>query len=474
MSLFLECCRDQRLGSVRLTPLRLSMNFRSTPEIVNWIQNRFRGVMTQDDPSIGAVQLRPSLASREPGNREPAVYAFIEDDGSREAESIIDAIRAARKAKPKPESIAVLVRFRSHIAKLLPLLREKKIAYEAVEIDLLGQQQHILDLVSLTRAILHVADRVSWLACLRAPWCGLKLSDLAALAEGERDRTIFDLLSDPAKIAQLARRAGYGPCVFRKYWQRRSKTQAVCRCAALSNPHGLALGGPAILAETHQRDDAETYFALLEQFETGGIIRDFSLLNKNLELLFAKPATEGDRIQIMTIHGAKGLEFDVVILPRLHGVPPRQDKDLLIWTSTPTELLIAAAPQSGEEDQEYKRVYDVLKKKQRQEDYRLLYVAMTRARNELHLFGSAKLTAKHVLQKAGDNTHLGVLWPHVKELFERELQHHGRPTRQARLDTPRPRSCADCRRIGEPRNPSLYHMAGARPPRYGGRAENHV
>ena len=172
VSLFLECCRDQRLGSVRLTPLRLSMNFRSTPEIVNWIQNRFRGVMTQDDPSIGAVQLRPSLASREAGNREPALYAFIEDDGSREAESIIDALRAARKAKPKPESIAVLVRFRSHIAKLLPLLREKKIAYEAVEIDLLGQQQHILDLVSLTRAILHVADRVSWLACLRAPWCG--------------------------------------------------------------------------------------------------------------------------------------------------------------------------------------------------------------------------------------------------------------------------------------------------------------
>ena len=75
VSLFLECGRNQRLGSVRLTPLRLSMNFRSTPEIVNWIQSRFTGVMTQDDPSIGAVQLRRSLASREAGNREPAVYA---------------------------------------------------------------------------------------------------------------------------------------------------------------------------------------------------------------------------------------------------------------------------------------------------------------------------------------------------------------------------------------------------------------
>jgi ATP-dependent exoDNAse (exonuclease V) beta subunit len=61
---------------------------------------------------------------------------------------------------------------------------------------------------------------------------------------------------------------------------------------------------------------------------------------------------------------------------------------------------------------------------------------MTRARNELHLFGSAKLTKKRALQKAGDNTHLGVLWPHVSELFQQKLRTHGRPVEQARLDTP--------------------------------------
>ena len=265
----------------------------------------------------------------------------------------------------------------------------------------------------------------------------------------------IDLLSDPSKIAQLAPESRLRAVRVQEVLAEAVENAGRLPLRGIVEYAWLALGGPAILAETHQRDDAETYFALLEQFETGGVIRDFSLLNKNLELLFAKPATEGDRIQIMTIHGAKGLEFDVVILPRLHGVPPRQDKDLLIWTSTPTELLIAAVPQSGEEDQEYKRVYDVLKKKQRQEDYRLLYVAMTRARNELHLFGSAKLTQKHVLQKAGDNTHLGVLWPHVKELFEQELRQHGRPTRQARLDTPPPRCCGDCLRVGELRTRNL-------------------
>ena len=438
VSLFLDCWNTQRLGAVRLTPVRLTTNFRSTPEIVNWIQGRLEGVLSKDDVAIGAVKIRPSVASRESGHDKPALYPFIEDDGTREAESIVNAIRTTRKRKPKPSSIAVLVRSRSHIAKLLPLLREKKIAYEAVDIDLLGQQQHILDLVSLTRAMVHVGDRVSWLACLRAPWCGLTLSDLAALAEGERNRTVFELLSDPNKIGQLSVNGRFRAVRVQQVLAEAVEQAGRRPLRDLVESSWLALGGPAVLSDPYQLDDAETYFSLLEQSEQGGFIRDFSLLNDKLELLFAKPASEGERVQIMTIHGAKGLEFDVVILPRLNGAPPRGDKDMLVWTSTPDELLIAAAPQQGETDEEYKKVYEVLKKTRRQEDYRLLYVAMTRARNELHLFGSVTITPKQAIRNVGDNTHLGVLWPHVKAEFEKEFRTRGRPVIQSHLDTPPP------------------------------------
>jgi ATP-dependent exoDNAse (exonuclease V) beta subunit len=112
--------------------------------------------------------------------------------GIREAEEIVDILKSSKSVG----DTAILVRSRSHVLSILPALRNAGIAYQAIEIDELKEQQHILDLLALTRAVLHLADRVSWLACLRAPWCGLTSADLAALAEDDRDRTIFDLLHD--------------------------------------------------------------------------------------------------------------------------------------------------------------------------------------------------------------------------------------------------------------------------------------
>ena len=65
-------------------------------------------------------------------------------------------------------------------------------------------------------------------------------------------------------------------------------------------------------------DDAEVFFELLDRFDEGGSLRDFAALDKAVNELYAPPDVKADNgLQIMTIHKAKGLEFDTVIIPGL-------------------------------------------------------------------------------------------------------------------------------------------------------------
>jgi ATP-dependent helicase/nuclease subunit A len=281
-----------------------------------------------------------------------------------------------RKTRPE-DKIAILVRARSHVAAILPALRKADIAYRAIEIEALEEQQHVIDMLSLTRAVLHVGDRVAWLACLRAPWCGLTLEDLAALAENEPQRTMLDLISDPAKLEALS--------VDGK--TRVARTQEVLLQAVesvgrlplreLIERTWLALGGPAALQEQNRRDDVGTFLDLLESLEEGGIIRDFSLMNERLEIFFARPSVADCHVEVMTIHQAKGLEFDIVIVPQTARPTHSSDKDLLVWTEETAEdgsivLKIAAQPRKGEPSTAYEEIDAECKKKEEEENKRLL------------------------------------------------------------------------------------------------------
>ncbi len=462
VGLFLRA-RHAGVGNVALAPLTLRVNFRSTPGVVAWVNHTFSQLMPPvENITSGVVPYADSIAFA--GGAEDAIEAVrlhwnvlcktdapdadLPDGESEEAAQVINIIRQTRDENADA-TIAILIRNRGHLRAIVPALKAANIAFHAVDIDPLKDLPVVQDLLALTRALLHPADRIAWLAVLRAPWCGLALHDLAALTGGLMPvnaalhvdaRTIWEMASDPARVAALSndgqRRLGKWQAVLQAALAIRRQVplrDAVEQC-------WLSLGGPACLLAEDELADAMTFLDLLEaeaRTQSGGAqIVDLAALSARMERLFSGGgmATEKTPVQIMTIHKAKGLEFDTVIVPGLHRAPRKDDKKLLVWAEQPDmdsgerELLLAPIRETGsdsdddtEADAIYQYIRDLNADKQRHENVRLMYVAATRAVRRLHLLASLTLKEKDgVWEIAAPKPAglLGALWPAVQKHAE--------------------------------------------------------
>jgi len=423
VGLFLRV-REEGIGNLRPEKLRLYRNNRSRPALVDWVNREFPAIFPAgDDPLAGAVSYAESTATRPD---DPAAGVFVHpslagEGASAESRQMLAVIRQARQADPQG-SIAVLVRARSHLAALIALLRRDApdLPFQAVECEALAGRQAIQDLLALARALFHRADRVHWLAILRAPWCGLRLSDLHALAADKPQDTLWSLLQDSSRIARLSddgqRRlrpliAVLGNALAEAGRQHpRRWIEGVWR--QLGGPH--CLEGPTALAES------ETFFACIDTLLASGHF-DGETLTTAVTSLFAPsdPSPVAASLQLMTIHKSKGLEFDTVLLPGLHRRTGSDDSPLLIWDSIALgrdgqEYLVAAPLPRREETALTSGIYQALRRQERDrghhENARLLYVAATRARQALHLFGAVTLRDGQAATPSGDSL-LALLWP---------------------------------------------------------------
>jgi ATP-dependent exoDNAse (exonuclease V) beta subunit len=406
VSLFLRA-RSEGFGNLTLEPLVLSTNFRSRPEIIAWANTTFETIFPlREDADSGAVvyeHASPPEGAVDDASNAVQMHAFFDADA--EAERVAALIQAANGKK-----VGVLVRSRMHLSAIVPALKRTGIRFQAIEIDELGQRPVIQDLMALTFALLHLADRVSWLAILRAPWCGLTLRDLYALAATETDATILELLD--RRISELS--PDGQARVLRILPNLKSALARRGRCGLRDwvEDTWTALGGPACLVDATDRQDAAAYFDLIEGLEEGADLEDFGWFRKQVSNLFAQPdASAGEALQLMTIHKAKGLEFDVVILPGL-GSQTKTDRDpLLAWQEQDDKLLLAPIPGAGQsKDPIYGYLSRLELRKAQFEMMRLLYVAVTRAREQLHLLSTVKVDGSGAIAKPSSKSFLGLLW----------------------------------------------------------------
>jgi ATP-dependent helicase/nuclease subunit A len=410
VSLFLKA-RLEGIGALQLEPLTLSVNFRSRPGIVEWINRTFESILpASDDLESGAVSYSASVPGAEGSDAVIEVHAI--PSASQEADRVVELIGLKDIG-----SAAVLVRSRAHLIEIVKALKRRRIAFQAIEIDQLGERQVIEDLMALTFALLHAADRVSWLALLRAPWCGLTLDDLHVLAAADHYATIWDLLHRQRQALSEDGRARVQRILPVLEQAIEERGRRPLRDGVESA--WLRLGGPACVPDDTALEDAAAYFDLLDGLAEGADLADFDWFREQVNALFARPnANAGEQLQLMTIHKAKGLEFDTVILPGLGAGVRGDEQRLLLWLEHRGELLLAPISESGaDKDPIYSYLERIERRKSDQETARLLYVAATRARRSLHLLGSVTARDDGTVGQPESRSFLKLLWPVVADQF---------------------------------------------------------
>ena len=406
--------REKGIGELKLEPLNLTANFRSAPELVNWSNQTFPPVFpAHDDASRGAVTFHSAVAEHEEYKGRIHIHAFIDNAIP---ERPLDRIIAIVRAAPPDRKIAILGRKRSVLGPIATALREAQIQFQAVELEPLGRRPVVEDLMSLTRALLHPLDRIAWLALLRAPFCGLSLDDLHSLATAGNPGIWRCLENPPAELSPDAH--------ARLNRIRAVLAESLSRIARASlrtvvEDTWRALGGPHCLTAA-DLEDAEAFLALLDEYSTGGVLWDFAALrDKANELTAHADPTAGDRIQLMTIHKAKGLEFDIVIVPGMESKAENRDDSLLRWVDSDERLIAGAVKATGGgDDPIYKWIGEHKKIREDQELRRLTYVVATRAKFELHLLANRKISKNGNLAGARANTQLRILETVFEPLFD--------------------------------------------------------
>jgi len=410
VGLFLRT-QSMGIGMLKLQPLYLTMNFRSAPNIVSWINTSFARIFPKTaDINFGAVPFKPSINylcnnDSKDGSDSYVKIELLESSAAEnrhcesayndEAEKVICIIKELQQ-KDHNASIAILVRARSHLSQIIKLLQQNNLAYQAHELESLKEQIVIKDLFALTSAMFNPADRIAWLAILRAPWCGLSLADLHKIATADSE-----LIWDNINNYQNLNLSLDGKALIAKL--KNILTELIAKRGRilwrdLIAEAWLKLLGPAFISSEKELEYAQTYFQLLEDNQNNILkFNSLDIIQKKLVDLYPACGNTADKptnIHLMTIHKAKGLEFDHVIIPGINRPTRTDSRKLMLWFERPhlhggsSLLLSSIESRGGDTDPIYKYLRTVAQKKAFYETGRLLYVALTRAKKTAHLIGS--------------------------------------------------------------------------------------
>lgn len=404
-------------AALPLDPLRLRANFRSRPPLVAFANALFEKVMAAPEAAMDEVAFAPSDASREevasggarPGQTAAAAPVFAalfrcstskssEEDpqDSAQARAKEAAFVAARVAALVSEGvagerIAVLIPARTHLSPFVAALEALGVPLRIKEGRPMLDAPEVRHLLNLFRALVRPYDDIAWAGALRAPWCRVPLAALEIMAASgpgpwsarlatarsvDPDLERFAAALDSAALA--FGREPY-PSTLQRLWE------------ALGGPAAVVIAsGPAGVA------NALAFFELLGKCPSSPAEEALTRLERLLDSAYTPPDPRGaaSGVQVMTIHGAKGLEFDhcFAVAMDYHPGRARGEAPAFLMDRVPGggRVPLAAATadrRTGDKVLAHVLLTELGRGRDRAEFKRQFYVAATRARETLTLTG---------------------------------------------------------------------------------------
>lgn len=421
VGLFLKA-KQVGIADIYLDFLALSQNFRSTESLVNWNNQLFATVFpANDDLDLGHIKFSPAfsniknLATVKTTTVKPLINC------QQQAGEVVATIKQHQDDFPN-DSIAILTRNRSQLLEIIMLLEHEQLAYQATDVFSLHRTAVVQDLFQLTKALTNLADRTAWFSILRAPWCGLTLTDLDQIANYDSQLTVWQSLQQSHCINTLSADGKHRiqPIIAVLQDSLKARYRSPTRNWIEITWHLLTQ--ELMLYNDNQRAHGMLFLQLIEQYSSADITNNIEAIGRRLKQLYANNQNSTDNpIQLMTIHKSKGLEFDCVILPFLEKTTAHDKSQLLLWQQRASEnrdhLLLAPIRSSMDKSDP---IYDYLawceKQRQQTEVARLLYVATTRAKKTLYLLANISVDDKPIAEyHPPKNSLLHLLWPQLKE-----------------------------------------------------------
>ncbi|WP_037492072.1 UvrD-helicase domain-containing protein, partial [Sphingobium indicum] len=380
--------------------LSLDRSFRSTPAVLD-VVDRTISTLRAERLGLEAGDVHHISANRHPGEVQlwKPVVANLSEDAEGEEDWIAnqervlaqkiaqqikqwidDGVMLESRGRPvRAGDIMILVRRRSELARLIVArLYEEKVAVAGIDRLRLNAPLAVRDLLAALRFAVQPDDELNMASLLVSPLIGWTQDELMHRLIGRKtglwqhlkqtlDDATLKPLHDLLAVADFTTPYRYleailsGPMDGRRRLIERLGAEAVDPIEELLN---------AALA--FESDDHPSLQRFIDWFDRGevDIVRD--------------AAAQGDMLRLLTVHGAKGLQAPIVILADACLDPDAGNRaDSLLWNGLPI-----LAPRKPERQGPIGKVAEEVAAIEREEHWRLLYVALTRAEEKLIVAGS--------------------------------------------------------------------------------------